>query len=158
MTFKSLLLAATLAGGLAFGASAANAAVLKATVTGTASDNGSFDFFTTPLPYSTSANEFYTAFDGTGAYTGISSFSVSGLASVGYPADSLFYDSNSTNFVITTDTQTSLSVSGGQVLTGGAYTVSAAPEPGMWALMIAGVAMIGAALRVSRKQGALAVA
>jgi lysozyme family protein len=42
---------------------------------------------------------------------------------------------------------------------GGAYTISAAPEPSMWALMIAGVAMAGSLLRFSRKQqGALSVA
>jgi hypothetical protein len=35
--------------------------------------------------------------------------------------------------------------------------ISAAPEPGTWALMVAGVAMTGAALRLSRRSAAVAV-
>ena len=39
-----------------------------------------------------------------------------------------------------------------------AFTVSAAPEPSVWALMIAGVAMIGGMLRLGRRRGSMASA
>ena len=40
----------------------------------------------------------------------------------------------------------------------GGFSVSAAPEPGMWALMFAGLAMIGSALRLRRPQGGVVAA
>jgi hypothetical protein len=40
------------------------------------------------------------------------------------------------------------------VVTGESNPVSSAPEPSIWLLMIAGVAMVGGALRLGRKQGA----
>ena len=35
----------------------------------------------------------------------------------------------------------------------GTLTISAAPEPGAWALMVAGLGVVGAFLRIGRKQG-----
>jgi len=164
MTFKSLLLAATMAGGIALGASAANAQTLEYSVTDSAAFDGTFEYIDTIAAYSTAENDFYSAFDGTGAYAGITGFSISSLAEVGYPELGLFYGSNNVNYIITAGTLNSsdTAITGSIVNeAGGAYTitaVSAAPEPGMWALMFAGVAMVGSFLRLSRKQGVLAAA
>jgi len=162
MTLKSLLLAATLAGGIALGASAANAQTLEYSVTDSTAFDGTFDFNNTIAGYSTAQNDFYSAFDGTGAYAGITGFSISTLAGAGYPELGLFYGSNNVNYIITPGTVNSsdTTVTGSIInAAGGTYTISAAPEPSMWALMIAGVAMAGSLLRFSRKQqGALSVA
>jgi hypothetical protein len=161
MTLKSLLLAATLAGGIALGASAANAQTLEYSVTDSTAFDGTFEFNNTIAGYSTAENIFYSTFDGTGAYAGVTGVSFSTLAGAGYPELDLFYGSNNVNYVITSPTLNSSDTAyTGSIVNaaGGAYTISAAPEPSMWALMIAGVAMVGSLLRVSRKQGALSVA
>jgi len=151
MKLKSLLIAATMVGGLALGASAASAQVYQYTITGAdATYAGSFDANeSTSLAGSTSSNVFYSAFGGTGAYAGVTEVSFSPITqTIG-----LFDDSTPLPYVINFGTNPATIV--GSVDT---IAVSAAPEPGVWLLMIAGVAMIGSALRFSRKQGALAVA
>jgi len=162
MKLKSLLIAATMVGGIALGASAANAQTLEYSVTGSSTFDGTFEYNNVIAGYSTAQNDFYSAFDGTGAYAGITGFSISTLAGAGYPELGLFFGSNSVNYIITSGTYNSSDTAiSGSILSppGGTYTISAAPEPGVWALMIAGVAMIGSVLRFSRKQnGALAVA
>jgi hypothetical protein len=158
MKLKSLLIAATMVGGLALGASAASAQVYQYTITGadTSLDGTFYADENSALPFSTInsagtgyANAFYTAFGGTGAYTGVNMVSFSPLSNT----LGLFDDSTPLPYVINFGTNPATIV--GSVDT---IAVSAAPEPGVWLLMIAGVAMIGSALRFSRKQGALAVA
>jgi hypothetical protein len=162
MTFKSLLLAATMVGGIALGASAANAQISLYSVTG--GDNsidGSFYFTGSASSFETPPSfELFNTFGGTGAYAGISQVGLASLAIIGQPNDALQFDSNGVNYTISdaVPNATSTGYIGDVVGTTATYSVSAAPEPGVWALMIAGVAMIGSALRFSRKQGALAVA
>ncbi len=163
MKLKSLLIAATMVGGIALGASAANAQVDVYSVTGSSSAfNGSFDFSAPVTEFNLDQSVLYTAFNGKGAYAGITNFSFTGLGSIGYATEALYFDNNLTNYIIGTPTLNSAGTEYvGAVISapGGTFTISAAPEPGVWALMIAGVAMIGSALRFSRKQnGALAVA
>lgn len=173
MTLKSLLIAATLAGGLALGASAANAQIgLYSVSGGGAAVDGSFDFNPFPTIDNNDTNYFFTAFDGSGAYSGITGFSISSLGFAG-TENALFYDSANTFYALTPGTYADggkaivgdvlpLPVAGAAAVDAGAtYTVtavSAAPEPGMWVLMMAGVAMVGAFLRFGRKQDVLSVA
>jgi len=158
MTFKTLLLAATMAGGLAFGASAANAQIEQYTITGPDSAyTGSFEFNLDSLPISTSSNIFYSAFDGTGNYAGINEISLSPLEGT----FTLFDSSNNLSYTVDSS---SIAATGKLDIVGSsdvisAAAVSAAPEPGVWVLLIAGVAMVGSLLRFSNKQqGALSVA
>jgi hypothetical protein len=152
MAVKSLIAAAVLAGGLALGASAANAAENIYSVTG--DDNaytGTFEYDPTPFLTTANGNEFFTASEGTGAYAGIEDYSISPVTG----SVDLFFDSGSLYYTIATTTPPEGSIIGGGT---DVVTVSAAPEPGVWVLMIAGVAMIGAMLRVSRKNDGLATA
>jgi hypothetical protein len=157
MTFKSLLLAATVAGGLALGASAASAQVEKYTVTG--SDPaylGTFDVnLNYELPGSTSANFFFGASAGTGVYTGITEVSFSPLGGT----LTLFEDSTPLAYVVDIGTNPA-SILDVNTLANTTDTIgaSAVPEASIWLLMFAGVAMLGSALRFSRKQGAFAAA
>jgi hypothetical protein len=44
------------------------------------------------------------------------------------------------------------------VVTGAPILTSGVPEPGVWVMMLAGVAMMGASLRLGRKRGTAALA
>jgi hypothetical protein len=44
------------------------------------------------------------------------------------------------------------------VVTGAPILTSGVPEPGVWVMMLAGVAMMGAAIRFNRKRGIAALA
>jgi hypothetical protein len=150
-------------GGMALGASAANAsdAALWTVTGGGPAIDGSFEYTSSSeLGITPGGNEFLSAFDGTGAYAGINEFSLTSLAGEGYPTEAYQFFSNGVNYVITAAVPAANATSyvGSVVGTSASYTISAAPEPGVWLLMIAGVAMIGSALRFSRKQGALALA
>jgi hypothetical protein len=156
MKFKSVLLAAAMAGGIALGASAANAQVYKYSVTGAdPTYTGSFEINVgdvlpvSPIVGGSYTNAFYDAFAGTGVYSGVDMVSFSPVTGT----IALFDDSTPLPYLFDYSTNPAPILGSVDVL-----TVSAAPEPGVWLLMIAGVAMIGSALRFNRKQGALAVA
>jgi hypothetical protein len=155
MSLKSFIAAAALVGGLALGASAASAAENLYSVTGNDSAyTGTFDYDSTPYLTTSNGNEFFYASNGTDAYAGITAYSLSPVTG----AVDLFYGSNNLYYLIQTPGGPD-----GSILNGGTDVVtvspiSGAPEPGVWALMIAGVAMIGATLRVSRRAGAVAAA
>jgi hypothetical protein len=168
MNLKSLLLAAAIAGGVAVGASAANAqTIAEYSVTGGyAAFDGTFDFNTTPLSSSTANTVFFSASNGTGAYAGMTEFYTSPIIAgsvYSFVDVTSYFTNNPISYKLDFNSDLSHTTGGLGSIAGvnnpvTISLVSSAPEPGAWALMIAGVAMIGAMLRGSRKRGLFAAA
>ena len=87
-----------------------------------------------------------STFDADDQYTFDSFFGVAGLGQITSVDLYLNEVQNASNFVLVSEVES------------GAGSISAAPEPSTWALMIAGFGMIGATLRFGRRRAAIAVA
>ena len=109
---------------------------------------------------------FLTTSDGTENYSnlytpGTSSFAENGAEFSGASFGLNIYNGVNAGFGACAGDCASVSQAGGGLYNPGdqgTLSISAVPEPGIWLMMLAGVALMGASLRFSRKRGVAALA
>jgi hypothetical protein len=164
MVSKSLRAAALILCGFGLCSSSAKATEALWSVTGPDTRYaGTFDYNTTPF-YSNAVGfvgaEYFYLSNGTGAYAGETYFK---LASDVGGTGELTFEDKYINYLIHFPDQVENPSGVSSEVVGAIDFVSispvdAAPEPDVWALIISGVAMIGATLRAARKDDAFGVA